>query len=412
MFALVDCNNFFVSCERLFRPDLHNKPVAVLSNNDGCIIARSNEVKQLGIAMGAPYFKVKDLIEQYQIQLFSSNFMLYGNISKRIMDHLQYFTDDLEIYSIDEAFLKIADKKNLNLLAKQIATTTKQNIGVPVSVGIADSKTLAKIAAYHAKQQKLSHFVINQANYAAILQNTPIEEIWGIGYNLAHKLRFMGIGNAFALANYNQKILRQKFNVVLEKTCLELQGKAVLNLERNHHKKNIMSSRSFGRKITELNELYEAISCYSSIACRKLRKQHSKAQAICVILRIAKHAGYIKEYKASAMHVFATAVADENLITAQAKKLIKTLYVPGKAYCKAGILLFDLVQADHVQTSLFNTATEKPELFSAVDQLNNKYGKNTLFLASCGTKRNWQMRSELKSPNYVTNWQDLPKVFA
>jgi len=418
IYALVDCNNFYASCERVFQPYLNNKPIVVLSNNDGCIVARSNEAKALGIPMGAPMHEYRKICINNNVKIFSSNYQLYGDMSQRVMDSLKHFCPNIEIYSIDEAFLQLDSfEKNFDLIKYALHIRQKLNIwlGIPVSIGIAPTKTLAKIANHVAKKSTSTGIFdlrdINQREN--ILTALPINEIWGIGKRLSLKLNELGINTAKQLRDANPKYIRKHFGVVVERIVLELNGISCLGLEMVKPKKNITSSRSFGKPITELQPLSEAISHYATRACIKLRNQSSKAQGIYVFITTNKHKPNEPQYRNSMIQGFVEPTADTNLIIRIAKNCLDQLYRSGYKYKKAGVILTDIISNRHKQNDLFseNDLQDKREkLMQVVDNINAQMGTNTIFNAAQGITRHWRMREEMKSNRYTTCWDELLQV--
>lgn len=413
MFALVDCNNFYASCERVFNPRLEGKPVVVLSNNDGCIIARSNEAKKLGIPMGAPFFEWEKICKKNQIAVFSSNYELYGDMSQRVMTLLTQCCPAIEIYSIDEAFLSLENLPNEDLInfARNISILIKKNTGLPVSVGIGTTKTLAKLANQLAKQQSQHNAYYLNENNMAVLKDIPIEKIWGVGKRLAIRLRSLNLQSAHDLKEADPKNLRAKFSVVMEKMIYELRGISCLSLESVQPRKQIICSRSFSKSITELAELEEAISHYTAIASAKLRKQHSLASALSVFL----HTNFFRkedlQYENSACCTFHLPTADTGYIISVAKKTLAQLFRRGYRYQKTGIILLDLVPDTRQQFDLFNQHSEKNvTLMQTVDQINQAYGKNTVFHGAEGVARAWQIKFSKRSFRYTTRWDEILKV--
>lgn len=418
MFALADCNNFYASCERIFNHSLENKPIIVLSNNDGCVISRSNEAKLLGVPMGKPFFQCKKLCKEKGIIVLSSNYQLYGDISNRVMSSLKELAPYVEIYSIDEAFLKLDKMANIDLIqyAEFIKKKIKQWVGVPISIGLGPTKVLAKVANLIAKKNNIGLrngvFDISDVTICdKILKSLDVAEIWGIGSKMAAHLRDLDILTAYQLKNADTKFIRKIFGLVGERIVLELRGKACFDLEMTpEDKKNIGSSRSFGRPVTELFELEEALSDYSARAYQKMRNQNSKVQTIKVSIQTNYHKQQDQHYFNSSHYLFDLPVDDLCLIITKAKALLKDIYKPGLSYKKVGIMFLGLCDKNQTQGSLFKWQddTDKDAIMNLMDTINNKIGKNTVFLAAQGTKRLWQMKSSFKSPSYTTNWNELP----
>lgn len=417
MYGLIDCNNFFASCEQIFDPSLKNKPIVVLSNNDGCIIARSKESKKLGIPMGAPFFKWKNFIEENKVKVFSSNYELYGDISARIISIIANMTKHYEIYSIDEAFIYLGDLKpeEIPSFLYHIKNTIYEWVGITVSIGIGPTKTLAKAANYVSKKKPLlciydNIFDLRDADMQnLILSNMKLTDIWGISGRWSDKIESIGIKSAKSLRDFDQKILRKKFGVIMEKIILELRGISCIKLENlNQKKKNIICSRSFGKKVTDLAELEEAISWHVARACVKLRAQNSVASGICVYLKGDKFSSNI--YKYSDYQMFDVNASNTSYIIKVAKNLLHGIYNAQTSYKKSGIMLIECKDASHIQYSFFDQTLQNNPLMELIDEVNNHFGRDTLFFASCGTnsiKQNWRMKRNLKSPNYIGNWNEL-----
>lgn len=416
-FALVDGNNFYVSCERVFNPKLEKRPVVVLSNNDGCVVARSNEIKPL-VPMGAPYYQYRKLCEQQKVKVLSANYALYGSLSDKMMACFQAFCPNLEVYSIDEAFLRWddnawRDRVEQALLLRQ---TVKRWTGLPVSVGLGPTKTLAKVANHIAKKKtKAGVFDLReQAVQEKILAEFPIEDIWGIGRQLTQQLQQRGIYTAKTLRDSDASTLRRTFSVVVERIIYELRGIACLDLETIRPRKNILSSRSFGTPVTALAALEEAISHYAANACVKLREQNSRVQRLSVFLRTSPFHQTEPFYHNSHSCSFSTPTSDTRLIIQAAKRCLQRIYKPNYHYQKTGILLMHLTENTIIQTDLFaDTACEKSDkLMQTVDIINSAFGKNTIHFAAQGIQRPWHMRSDHRSPRYTTCWDELPMVKA
>ena len=416
VFALADCNNFYASCERVFQPALEGRPVVVLSNNDGCVVARSNEAKALGIVVGTPYHLNKAMFEANGVAVFSSNYQLYGDMSARVMATLGALAPDMEVYSIDEAFLRLDGfaRRDLAAMGLDIRATVLRWTGIPVSLGIAPTKTLAKIANHVAKKRTATG-VFDMRGAAArepVLADLPVEGIWGVNKRLGARLRALGIRTALELARAEPRRVRQAFSVVMERTVLELRGVACLDLEDVPPKQQIMSSRSFGKPLTELEPVAEALASYAARACEKLRRQHSKAGGIHVFLATNRFKKEDPQYTNGASAGFDHPTADTAVIIKRSRALLERLYRKGYRYKKCGIMLLDLVPEGHAQEHLF-TPREPPRgdrLMRALDGINRSMGPGTVFHAAQGFKRDWRMRCGRRSPRYTTKWGELPAV--
>lgn len=415
--ALVDGNNFYASCERVFRPAWRNRPIGVLSNNDGCIIARSDEVKEAGIPMGAPYFKYKDQLNAINAILVSSNYCLYGDMSARMFDTLQSFTPDMEIYSIDEAWLNLTGFKTetLDSYARQIVDTTYRHTGIPVSMGIAPTKVLAKLANRICKKRKIPGNVFNMGSaehIESLLASTDVGDVWGIGRRWADNLKSIGIYTALDLRNAEPDIIRQKYNVVMQRIVLELRGISCLHREDIEPKKQIIASRSFGEKVTDKTLLYEAVSHHASRAAEKLRLQGSVCGCIQISIRSSPFSQNEPFYSRSTYIAFPVATADTALLIRAARSAVDALFKSGIRYAKAGVMLYDIKPAHSVQPTLFHhgDSNKRIALMQAMDNINQQCGSRTIYFASCGTKQIWQMKRENRTPCYTTSWDDLPCV--
>ncbi len=420
VYALVDCNNFYASCERIFNPALNHKPLVVLSNNDGCIVARSNEAKALGIAMGAPFYQLRALLQRHQVQVFSSNYTLYGDISQRVMTSLRLLCPEVEVYSIDEAFLRLDGfaSGELPRYAESIREKIYTWIGIPVSIGIAPTKTLAKLANRTAKSQATSGIcdLRDPRLQQSILQTFPVKDIWGIGSRTTAKLQRLGITTAQQLRDYCPKAIRRQFGVVVERIVLELQGIACLTLEKIQPKKNIIASRSFGKIITDYEDLAEAVSQHTARAAVKLRQQQSKAQGIYTF--ISTHPFYNSEpqYQNGKIQGLVAPTADSARLIQAAKSALKQIFRPGYRYYRAGIMLMDIVPMRCQQRDLFidhsAIQVKREKLMQTMDQLNKQMGANTVFVAAQGVDNAWRMRADRRSPRFTTDWEELVRVIA
>ena len=411
IFALVDANNFFVSCERLFNPSLRERPVVVLSNNDGCIISRSEEAKTLGIPMGAPLFMYKDIIEENNVAVFSSNYQLYGDISQRIMEFLRSLVPDIEIYSIDEAFLrldKLAGIGDILTYAEYVRKSVEQGIGIPLSMGIGPTKTLAKVASSAAKKRKRNKVfdLREELVQEEVLKEMPVEKIWGAGRRWQKTLNMLGIITALDLRQSNPKMIRKKLGVIGERMVLELQGTSCLDLEDLQPRKNITSSRSFGRGVSALVELEEAVAHYTAKAAVRLRKQGSKAQRIYIFLQTRS----FEERAYSIVKNFLLPTNDSRKLIATAKEALREIYKPGYLYRKVGVTLLDLTPEDNGQRSFFNsvyTDEKSKRLMVTLDQINRSLGREAVFIASQGIHKRWQMNSGMRSKLFTTSLAEL-----
>ncbi len=416
IFALVDCNNFYASCERVFNPKLNHRPVVVLSNNDGCVVARSNEAKALGIPMGIPEFKIRPLIKQHQVAVFSSNYTLYGDMSQRVMDTLGTLCPDLEIYSIDEAFLSLTGfaSRNLSDYGRLIRARVKQDTGIPVSVGIAPTKTLAKIAGGIAKKSESGVFDLTGADRESILAKTQVADIWGIGRAHTHFLHTHGIMTALQLSEASDQFIRKQMGIVGLRLVMELRGVSCLELEQcPSPKKGITCSRSFGRSITELHEMEEAISTYVSRAAEKLRREKLAVSCLSVFL----HTNQFKDTPqySNALTVTLPAQTDSTPeLIAAAISGIRRIWRDGFAYKKAGVMFLSLVPASQIQTSLFDSAdrSRAKTLMATLDAINHRFGAGTLQYASSGIAKGWKASFNHCSPAYTTRWDELPVAHA
>ena len=438
MYGLVDCNNFYVSCERVFNPSLRGKPVVVLSNNDGCIIARSNEAKALGIPMGAPLHLYKTLIKQNKIFTYSSNYTLYGDMSSRVMSVLNYFIPNIEIYSIDEAFLNL---KNFNIQSLQdemfkIRECIYQWTGIPVSIGIGPTKTLAKLANKIAKKNssKGVYILTVSTQLTHILSDMKLEDIWGVSTGWGNRLRSIGINNPRQLQQANPRQIRTLISVVGERIIYELRGQPCLALEEVINKKSITVSRSFGNMINDKDSLKKALANYAARAAEKLRYQDSVCGGIYVFINTNRFRERDLQYSNSATINFDELTDSTTIIIEKSFKLLENLYRPKYNYKKIGVTLLGLKQKDDgssdnyiIQGSLFiPNADQKIHMsrscdrMKLIDNINTKMGKMTIFHGSQGVIKNsrniksepdkWRMRSCYKSPFYTTNWDDILRV--
>ncbi|WNK46582.1 translesion error-prone DNA polymerase V subunit UmuC (plasmid) [Pantoea agglomerans] len=417
MFALVDVNSFYASCETVFRPDLRGKPVLVLSNNDGCVIARSAEVKALNIPMGAPYFKLRDEIRRHKIHVFSSNYALYADMSNRVMTTLEQMAPSVEVYSIDEAFLDLTGVRNCMVLenfGREVRETIKRNTHLTVGVGIAQTKTLAKLANHAAKKWKQTGGVVDLSNIdrqRKLMALVPVEDIWGVGRRISKKLNAMGITTAKDLAEQSTWIIRKHFNVVLERTVRELRGESCLALEEfAPTKQQIVCSRSFGSRITEYTDMRQAVCAFAERAAEKLRKERQYCRQIAVFIRTSPHADGEVFYGNQATGKLLTPSNDTRDIIRVAMDTLERIWVDGHRYMKAGVMLGDFFSQGVAQLSLFDEyrpQANSEALMRVVDGLNQS-GKASLFFAGQGIQKTWSMKRDMLSPAYTTRVSDLP----
>lgn len=426
IYALVDCNNFYVSAERVFNPKLEDRAVVVLSNNDGCAVARSAEAKALGIRMGEPWFQLQPLVKRHGLIGLSSNYTLYGDMSTRVMQVLRNFTPDVEVYSIDESFLRIERMRQLwpcfSMMGQTIRRDVRKWTGIPVCVGIGPTKTLAKLANHIAKKNPQFDGVFDMTTFpedelGRLLCAIEVSEVWGVGRRIAAKLNAMNIHTVEDLRRAPFKAIRLHFSVVLERTVAELQGISCLALEDvAPPKKQIVSSKSFGRMVMTLEELGEALSTYVSRAAEKLRVQGSVAGALQVFVMTNIFRETDLQYSNGVVIPLPNPTNDTLKLVAAALYGLKRIYKPGYAYKKCGVVLLDLSPQHQRQASLFSQvddiAHHSDALMSVLDAINARYGRDTLTVAAAGTHKGWAARAENKTPCYTTRWTELPKVWA
>lgn len=414
MIALVDCNNFYVSCERVFNPRLRRRPVVVLSNNDGCVVSRSDEAKALGIKMGTPYFQIDYLIEQNDIAVFSSNYCLYGDMSARVMEGLHLFSLQTEHYSIDEAFLKL-DTRNRNLFTKgqRIREKIYQWTGLPVSIGIAPNKTLAKIANQIAKKSNLGVFELIDDNLQnEVLKEMSVIDVWGIGYNSAKKLHSLGIKNAFQLKQMDRRWARKLLTVVGARIVEELNGKICLPLELvPPPKKSITCSRSFGCLVEQFEHLKEALDSYLVQTGEKIRRHKLTAHAVTVFLTTNRFAK-TEQYSNSLTIELANATNSTGELKEWTRKALHQIYKPGFLYKKVGVILQGLQPEKSETIRLYNQPSYEKDkrLMQALDKISNKFGKDTIRFGIQRNKQCWQMKAEMKSRRYTTCLKEVLQI--
>lgn len=432
MFALVDGNNFYVSCERVFRPDLNDKPVVVLSNNDGCAIARSNEAKALGIKMGAPWFEIRHLEESEGLVALSANFALYGDLSDRVASIIAGMGPTHEVYSIDESFVDLAGVQgDLTERARKVRARILQWVGIPCGVGIGSTKTLAKLGNYIAKTAERKHgsypeklaqvcnlASLSKSELQAVFEATPVNEVWGVGRKISAQLNEVGIHTVQDLANLDPSTVRRHWSVVLERTVLELKGTSCMALEdAPPAKQEIACTRSFGHPVTELHHVIEAITEFASRAAEKLRKQGSLAAQIMVFIRTSPFRPE-PQYSRSIVVPLRRPTADTGELVAAAVMGLRAIYRPSYKLAKAGVMLLELQNSacEQIELDLEDDQTpDRSKLMRALDVVNQRFGKGALHMASAGTagdKRVWSMKQERRTPGYTTRWEDILEVKA
>jgi len=410
--ALADCNNFYVSCERVFRPSLEGRPVIVLSNNDGCAVARSNEAKALGIAMGAPYHQIKRLCGRNGVFVFSSNYELYGDMSRRVVSVLSRFSPEMEIYSIDESFLNLEGSPDPLGLSGRMRETVRKWTGIPISVGLGKTKTLAKLANRLAKKEHAGCLQVEAGNRST-LGNVPIEDVWGVGRRLSVRLRRVGLENAWAFAQAPSSAIRAIGGVTLERTQRELTGVPCLEMEEvPQPRKNTCCSRSFGKPVTGRGELEEAVANYAVRATRKVRAEGSLACGLQVFLTTNRFRKDQPQYSNSRTLSLDEPTDDPIRIVRNAKALLSSIYRKGYAYKKAGVLLLDLVSGRSRQGLLFEEHGDERRrgFVNALEEVAARYGQSGAFLAAQGVRRSWSMKRQSRTPRYTTCWDELPLV--
>jgi DNA polymerase V len=415
--ALVDCNNFYVSCERLFRPDLRTTPVVVLSNNDGCVVSRSNEAKAIGVRMGQPWFECKALAEEHGILALSSNYALYADLSNRVMNVLSTYSPRTEVYSIDECFVDLTGTPKLRDVSYQIREQVIQWTGIPVCVGIGPTKTLAKLSNFVAKRHPRSKGVFNyndltEAQQTKLLSQITVDEVWGVGRKLTKRLGEHGIHTVQDLRLAHTPTLRAEFGVVIEKTQRELQGIACIDLQEiAPDKQQIISSRSFGSMVQDVDVLKDAVSTFVANACAKLRAQDSHASVIQVFLHTNRFRKDLPQYMPNLAIPLPMPTNDSLAVNKWACHLIDLMFKPEYQYKKAGVVLSEISPTSHIQGDLLVLETENnSRLMTVIDQLNTRFGRGAVKISTQGAHRGWQMKQERKSPGYTTDWSEIPIV--
>ena len=417
--ALVDCNNFYVSCERVFQPKLEGKPVVVLSNNDGCVVSRSQEVKEFGIKMAVPWFQVKDIAKRHGIIALSSNYTLYADFSNRVMRLLSQWSPNQEIYSIDESFLDLTGMAELTPYAQAIRNNIKQCLGIPVCVGIAPSKTLAKLANHVAKKQKQYHSVCDfNAMTVRMLDNllskVEVDEVWGVGRRSAKRLQQIGIDSVLELKYCATKRVRAEFGVVMERIVAELNGEACIGLDEiTPPRQQIVCSRSFGVPVTMLTDLEQAVIAYTTRAAEKLRSQNSHVGGIQICIRTNPHKKKGAQYQPSILLPLFEPTDDTRLLCRAALSGLRQIYRSGYSYQKAGVMLTEIIATTARPRTLFEDIAAQQKstsLMSTIDQINRLMGSGTMQLLGEGVKKNWAMRRGNMSQRYTTEWNELAIV--
>lgn len=419
IFALVDCNNFYASCEKVFRPDLRDRPIIVLSNNDGNIIARSKEAKALGIGMGEPYFRVRPLLRKHDVQVFSSNYSLYGDMSQRVMDVLRQIEPDVEVYSIDEAFISLPAGNKFDLIkhGRRIQTTVQRSTGIPVSIGFAPTKTLAKLANRIAKKNTGHDNVFalkaSESECDDILAMIEVGEVWGIGPKNTQKLNKQGIYTALDLKKADDGWIRKHFTVTGLRTVWELRGISCIPFEQAPvPKKGIVTSKSFGRPVTSLEDLNEAVATYVTRAAEKLRAQHSIANSLHVFFATNRFKTQNPQYSNNLQITLPEPTSSTSQLIRFALKGLANIYRPGYEFQKAGVMLTEIIPEEWQQKSLFAQGQNDMGLMKALDHINGKWGSNTIQYAVSGLKKTWTFKREQLSKAYTTRWDQLPVVKA
>ena len=416
MIALADCNNFYASCERVFNPGLKDKPIVVLSNNDGCIIARSNEAKSLGIKMGEPVFKVRHVIKKNNVYVFSTNFALYGDMSSRVMSLLNDMSPEIEIYSIDEAFINFDGIKDQLEIASHIRRTIKKSTGIPISIGIAKTKTLAKVANYIAKRHMKRDIclLIGQNNILKTLKCLPVSKIWGIGSKYSRILNSYNIKTAYDFIQLNEEWVLKKMTIMGLRIQNELKEKPCFSIETNpSYKKNICTSRSFDGTVEGLQLIQEAITTHAVRCAEKLRAEKSCARYVSVVLKTNPFdtlGEYYSGYRSMALSI---PTNDTLEIIRSANIILKSIYKKGLTYKKAGVIVGDIIPEDQVQLNLFDTQKDhisRKNLYGALDRVNQKMGRDKIQILGQGIKKRWGVKKQRVSPCYTTQWDQLLKV--
>lgn len=413
MYGLLDCNNFYASCERVFNPSLNGKPVVVLSNNDGCVIARSNEAKALGIKMGIPAYQIKDLVSNHGVAVFSSNYTLYGDMSGRVMSMLAELSPEIEIYSIDEAFLNLHGIRDLDIIGRKMVDRVTRGTGIPVSLGVAPTKTLAKIANKFAKKYPAYNqlcIIDSEEKRIKALQLTEIGDVWGIGRRQAAKLQKEGIKTAYDFTRISGSWVRKNMTVVGERTWKELQGISCIDMETAPPaKKQICTSRSFGKMLTDIETISEAIASHASTCAKKLRHQHSYASSLMVFIHTNNFREDLPQYWRNIVLHFPVPTNDTQEIVRYALSGLKSIFLNGYQYKKAGVIITEITEG--AQLGLFDRVDrdKQERLMQAIDKINGEHGNN-IKLAVQGTGRGWKLKQEQLSGHYTTNLNQIINI--
>lgn len=413
MYGLIDCNNFYASCERVFNPALNGKPIVVLSNNDGCVIARSAEAKALGVPMGEPAYKLKELIDSQQITVFSSNYVLYGDMSQRFINIVSGFVSNIEVYSIDEVFIQLDGYENVDLkqLGQQMVRTVTRNTGIPVSLGIAPTKTLAKAANRFAKKYPAYNGVCiidSDEKREKALRLLEIGDVWGIGRRYAKKLQYYSVNTAWDFTQRTKTWVRHTMGVVGERTWLELRGTPCLEMETFKSKKSICTSRSFGERLTEYAPISEAVSNFASNCAEKLRRQHSYACVLTVFIHTNPNATNLPQYYNQRVIQLPVPTNDTTELIHFALQGLQAIFAEGYRFKKAGVIVSEIVPERPLQASLFDVRNREKfnRVMTVMDSLNTSYGKHKVKIAAQGFDRKWKLKNEKLSPCYTTRLKD------
>jgi len=414
MYALIDCNNFYASCERLFRPELNGKPIVVLSNNDGAVIARSNEAKALGVPMGALAFKFESFFLEHNIHVFSANFALYGDMSNRVMTILQEYSPECEIYSIDEAFLKLTgfEMYDLHEYGQEIQTRVRKCTGIPISVGIAPTKSLSKvanrIAKKYPKELNNSYVIDTEEKRLKAIKWLKIDDVWGVGRKLSVRFKQVGVKTAYDFTQLNDSWVKRNLSIVELRLKHDLNGNPTLGLEDVKPRKNIATTRSFERNLKDFKDVHERITTFAVSCAEKLRKQGSVCTAIMVFIRTNSHRSELEQYNGGTVVKLPFSTNSSIEIARFAGEGLERIFRKGYQYKKAGVIIMDFKPEGEVQLNLFENSNPKHrQLMKVVDRLNTAFGQQKIKLASQDQKRVWKMKQERLSPRYTTRWSDI-----